>query len=69
MVLWRFSARPCCWRRKCTPRVLMEILGHSRISIMTNLYGHVVPAMQQEVAAWLDAILAPPAPSTGQPRE
>jgi len=47
----------------------MEILGHSRISIMTNLYGHVVPAMQQEVAAWLDAILAPPAPSTGQPRE
>jgi hypothetical protein len=25
-----------------------------------NLYSHVIPAMQQEVAARLDAILAPP---------
>jgi len=38
----------------------MEILGHSQISITMNLYSHVIPAMQQEVAARLDAILAPP---------
>ncbi|MGA2143882.1 MAG: tyrosine-type recombinase/integrase [Bryobacteraceae bacterium] len=44
------------------PRIVMEILGHSQISITMNLYSHVIPAMQQEVAARLDAILAPPAP-------
>lgn len=44
------------------PRVVMEILGHSQISITMNLYSHVIPAMQQEVAARLDAILAQPAP-------
>jgi len=42
------------------PRVVLEILGHSRISITMNLYSHVIPAMQQEVAARLDANLAPP---------
>jgi integrase len=44
------------------PRIVMEILGHSQISITMNLYSHVIPAMQQEVAARLDAILAPAAP-------
>ena len=41
----------------------MEILGHSQISITMNLYSHMIPAMRQEVASRLDAILAtPPAP-------
>lgn len=40
-------------------RVVMEILGHSQISITMNLYSHVIPAMQQEVAARLDEILTP----------
>jgi integrase len=45
------------------PRVVMEILGHSQISITMNLYNHVIPAMQQEVATRLDEILSPlPAP-------
>ena len=36
------------------PRVVLEILGHSRISITMNLYSHVIPAMQQEVArGWM----------------
>jgi integrase len=42
------------------PRVVMEILGHSQISITMNIYSHVIPAMQQEVATRLDAILAAP---------
>jgi len=47
------------------PRVVMEILGHSQISITMNLYIHVIPAMQQEVAARLDAILSPPPAQNG----
>lgn len=47
------------------PRVVMEILGHSQISITMNLYSHVIPAMQQEVAARLDAILSPPPAPNG----
>jgi hypothetical protein len=37
----------------------MEILGHSQISITMNLYSHVMPAMQQEVANQLDEIPSP----------
>jgi integrase len=33
------------------PRVVMEILGHSQTSITMNLYSHVIPAMQREVAS------------------
>jgi hypothetical protein len=40
----------------------MEILGHSQIAITMNLYAHVIPAMQREVAAQIDAILSPPRP-------
>jgi integrase len=42
------------------PRVVMEILGHSQIAITMNLYSHVIPAMQEEVATRLDEILSPP---------
>ncbi len=42
------------------PRIIMEILGHSQIAVTMNLYAHVIPAMQKEVAAQMDAILAPP---------
>ncbi|MEU4713386.1 site-specific integrase [Micromonospora purpureochromogenes] len=30
------------------PRVVMDILGHSQIAVTMNIYGHVMPAMQQE---------------------
>jgi hypothetical protein len=43
----------------------MEILGHSQTSITMNLYSHVIPAIQQEVAARLDAILSPPPTQNG----
>jgi len=35
----------------------MEILGHSSISLTMNTYSHVIPAMQEEVAAKMDGIL------------
>lgn len=43
------------------PRIIMDILGHSQIAVTMNLYAHVIPAMQKEVAARMDAILTPPA--------
>jgi integrase len=39
------------------PRVVMEILGHSQISLTMNTYGHVIPQLQQEAASKLDALL------------
>jgi integrase len=40
------------------PRTIMETLGHSQISLTLNTYSHVLPALQAEAAAKLDAILS-----------
>jgi integrase len=45
------------------PRLVMEILGHSQISLTMNLYSHVIPAMNTEVAREMDALLKPVATS------
>ena len=39
------------------PRTIMETLGHSQISMTLDTYAHVVPALQREAAAKMDAIL------------
>jgi integrase len=36
----------------------METLGHSQISLTLNTYSHVLPALQIEAAAKVDAILS-----------
>ena len=41
------------------PRVVMELLGHSQISITMNTYSHVVPALRKEAADQMDAALTP----------
>ncbi len=40
------------------PRVVMEILGHSQISLTMNTYSHVIPALQRDAAERMGAILA-----------
>ena len=35
----------------------METLGHSQITLTLNTYAHVLPALQADAAAKLDAIL------------
>lgn len=40
-----------------SPRVVMEMLGHSQISLTMNTYSHVLPALQREAAARLEALL------------
>ena len=39
------------------PRVVMEILGHSQISITMNIYGHVIPKAKDDAADRLDDLL------------
>jgi integrase len=43
------------------PRVVMETLGHSQISLTMNTYSHVIPALQREAADRMEAVLAAPA--------
>ena len=40
-----------------SPRVVMEILGHSQISLTMNTYSHVMPELQREAADRIDAAL------------
>jgi integrase len=44
--------------RGVSPRRVMDILGHSQIAVTMNIYGHVIPAMQQEAAGQMDAALS-----------
>lgn len=39
------------------PRVVMETLGHSQISLTMNTYSHVYPALQREAADAMDTVL------------
>jgi integrase len=39
------------------PRVVMETLGHSQISLTMNTYSHVLPVLQQEAADKMQAVL------------
>lgn len=47
-----------------SPRVVMETLGHSQISLTMNTYTHVMPAAQAEAANAMDRILNSEAGST-----
>ena len=38
------------------PRVVMETLGHSQVSLTLNTYSHVLPALQRDAAARMNAV-------------
>lgn len=38
------------------PRVVMEILGHSTITLTMNTYSHVMPQAQRDAAALMDGL-------------
>lgn len=40
-----------------SPRVVMEVLGHSEIALTMNAYSHVVPELQRDAAQKMQAIL------------
>jgi Phage integrase family len=39
------------------PRVVMETLGHSQVSLTLNTYSHVLPSLQQDAAARINKVL------------
>lgn len=41
------------------PRVVMETLGHSQISLTMNTYSHVIPALGRAAADRMDEVLGP----------
>jgi site-specific recombinase XerD len=42
------------------PKIVSEMLGHTRISTTLDLYSHVTPTMQREAAAAFDELFATP---------
>lgn len=54
--------RHCCamllLRQEVHPRVVMELLRHSQISLTMNTYSHVMPAAKSGAAARIDDILS-----------
>ena len=38
------------------PRVIIELLGHSQISLTMNTYSHVMPALEREAANAMEAL-------------
>jgi hypothetical protein len=40
------------------PRTILETLGHSQLSLTMNTYSHVLPSLQKEAAAKMNAILS-----------
>ncbi|CAM5254542.1 hypothetical protein SXANM310S_02390 [Streptomyces xanthochromogenes] len=43
--------------RRRAPRVVMEILGHSQISLTMDVYTHVVQGTQREAISHMDRLL------------
>jgi integrase len=55
----RHSAATLLLAQGVHPRVVMEILGHSSISLTMNTYSHVIPVMQRAAADQMDEVLNP----------
>ena len=53
----RHSAASLLLAQGVHPRAIMELLGHSSITVTMNVYGHVMPAMMRDAADKMDAII------------
>jgi len=53
--------------RACRRKVVSERLGHTTISMTMDIYAHILPAMDQDAAARLEATLTGKARRTGRP--
>src|ERR1017187_9510232 len=57
----RHSAATLLLAQGVHARYIMELLGHSSITLTMNTYGHVLEEMQRETARQTDAVFNPPA--------
>ncbi len=53
----RHSAASLLLAQGVAPRVVMDVLGHSQISVTMNTYSHVIPALVEDAAAAIDRTL------------
>jgi len=53
----RHSCASLLLAQNVPPRVVMEILGHSQITLTMNTYSHVFPGLKREAAARMDEAL------------
>ena len=53
----RHSAASLLLAQGVHPRAIMELLGHSSITVTMNVYGHVMPAMMRDAADKMEAII------------
>ncbi len=53
----RHSCATLLMAQGVSPRVVMETLGHSQVSLTLNTYSHVLPSLQRDAATKMDAIL------------
>ena len=53
----RHSCASLLLAQNVAPRVVMEVLGHSQISLTMNTYSHVLPELKREAAVQMEAIL------------
>jgi hypothetical protein len=55
----RHSAATLLLAQGVHPRYIMELLGHSSISLTMNTYGHILEEMKRETACQTDAVFSP----------
>jgi site-specific recombinase XerD len=53
----RHSAATLLLHQGVHPKIVAEMLGHTRISTTLDLYSHVTPTMQEQATAAMDAVL------------
>jgi integrase len=53
----RHSCASLLLAQNVAPRVVMELLGHSQISLTMNTYSHVLPELKREAAAQMEALI------------
>jgi integrase len=53
----RHSCASLLLAQRVPARVVMETLGHSRISVTLDTYTHVMPALQRDAADAIDRVL------------
>jgi integrase len=41
-----------------SPRVVMDVLGHSEIGMTMNTYSHVIPELRRDAADRMDALIS-----------
>jgi integrase len=51
----RHSHATAMLARNIHPKIVSERLGHSRVALTLDTYSHVLPGMQEEAAAAIDA--------------